>query len=75
MLGHINDRGKFIADPCALCDAESVFNTCPGDGRGHYHGRVHRRNGGLLPVCGACIATIKAEWANKHGAAIAKAMD
>jgi hypothetical protein len=49
-------------DPCFLCGAESVANSCPGDGRLHHHGRVHIPGGGLEPVCGGCIEKVKAGW-------------
>jgi hypothetical protein len=54
-------------DPCFLCRGESMANTCPGDGRLHYHGRVHVPGGGLEPVCSGCLEHVKAQWQMHRG--------
>jgi hypothetical protein len=50
------------ATPCVLCGGESSPQYCPGDGRSHHHGCVHRPNDSLDPVCSKCISLVEAEW-------------
>lgn len=58
----IDTTNELVDDLCVLCGGESVANSCPGDGRSHYHGRVHRKNGGLVAICASCIGQISTEW-------------
>jgi hypothetical protein len=54
--------------PCVFCGGESSPQYCPGDGRSHHHGYVHRPNDGLDPVCSECHPKVVAEWkAAKRG--------
>lgn len=67
---HDQGNGKFTigpeleATPCVFCGGESHPQTCPGDGRPHHHGCVHRPGpkDGLDPVCRDCIRLVEDEW-------------
>lgn len=50
-----------VDDPCA-CGAESVPNTCNGDGRRHHHGMIHTKGGGLAAMCSECAANDRLDW-------------
>lgn len=53
---------ELVDDPCERCGAGSVPNICEGDGKRHYHGRVHTRAGDLQALCQPCRITAAQEW-------------
>jgi hypothetical protein len=50
-------------DTCNLCgERPGARHVCPGDDKLHWHGLVHRPDGGLAWLCGECAACNEAAW-------------
>lgn len=48
---------------CDVCGAPDAGpKVCNGDGRYHYHGRVHTKLWGLDRLCAECYAEDRAAW-------------
>lgn len=65
---HFTIGPELEPDPCKRCGGESVPNICNGDGRYHWHGRVHTLGDGLEALCASCAEAAATDWDRRRAA-------